>query len=264
MERKNDEFWKKEINLMRFFLFISLIIVATSSSWSQNSFLLLDKEQNLIFESEMINSADTFHSAIYPRQLKSLTNYDSIRTFLRKEKTGLGNFIFNDYPIEFANKSTRIIPLINFNIEKDFSGNPSPYTSGTGILLHSDIGEKLSFEFSFFGALQRFGVEDQRQIDSTGMLPHIGEYNAKINGAYSYTNWEGYLSYSPNRFLNFQIGKQKNFLGDGYRSLFLSDNSSSYPFVKAVVNAGKIQYIVLYQFMKDMDTQMYSYPNENK
>ena len=40
------------------------------------------------------------------------------------------------------------------------------------------------------------------------------------------------VSYTPNKVLNIQFGHGKNFIGDGYRSLFLSDVSSPYPFLK--------------------------------
>jgi len=230
---------------------------------AQNSFLIIDKEENLLYESELISLSDSFHSAIYPRVITDITNYDSLLKYSLKEEKGALDYFSNKYFI--GNSSSFYInPILNFGVTKDFSGRPSPYTAGGGFRMHSDIGKKVSFEFSFYGAKQRFGIGQQKQIDSTNILPQIGAYNAKINGSYVYTNWEGYLSYRPYRFLNLQAGKQKNFLGDGYRSLLLSDNSSSYPFVKAIVNIGKIQYIVLYQFLKDIDTEFETEPNELK
>lgn len=244
---------------------IIILFFAAHFSIAQNSFLIIDKETNLMYESVLINKSDSFHSSIYPRTLNSITNYDSIQTSLIKNnKEDFGNYLSNKYPIEIFKHSTRIVPLINFDLSKDFSDNPSPYTTGGGLLLHSDLGKKVSLEFSVYGALQQFGIDDQQQIDSTQVLPHIGEYNAEINGAYSYTNWEGYITYQPFKFLNFQVGKDQNFLGDGYRSLLLSDNSSPYPFVKATVTAGKIQYLILYQFLKDVDTEFETYPSERK
>ena len=246
-------------------LLVSLFLSSVAQVLAQNSFMIIDKEENLLYESFLINNVDSFHSAIYPRMKTQITNYDTVQLSLRKEnKSRFLNKLVNEYPIELFNKSTRIVPLINIESSKDFSGNVSPYTVGGGIMLQSDLGKKLSIQFQFYGAKQRFGIEDQKQIDSTNILPHIGEYSREQSGSYVYANWEGYILYKPYKFLIFQAGKDQNFLGDGYRSLLLSGNSSPYPFIKAVVNVGKIQYIVLYQFMKDVDTEFETYPNEQK
>jgi len=248
------------LNLGIVFLFL------TTYTLSQNSFLPIDKEENLLYESELINNVDTFHSIFYPRLISSITNYDSVQLTLVKDvNSNFKNYLFNKYPAELFNKTTQLIPILNMDLSKDFSNNPSPYIMGSGLLLHSDISQKLSFYMAVYGASQRFGLSEQKQIDSTSILPRIGEYNAHLSGgAYTYTNWRGYVTYKPYRFLNFQVGKDYNFIGDGQRSLLLSDNSSSYPFVKAVVTAGKIQYLILYQFLKDMDTQFSNFPNEKK
>ncbi len=245
---------------LKYFALFLITISILNFAEAQNSFLIIDKESNLIFESELISQSDSFHSAIYPKVISEITNYDSIQ----KSFTNGNSRFLNHYPINIFNHSSRIVPLLNLDLSKDLSGNPSPYKTGMGVLFHSDINVKLSLEFSFYGAKERFDIQNQRQIDNTGILPHIGTYNAQITDAYAYTNWQGYIAYRPYRFLNFQVGKQKNFIGDGYRSLLLSDNSSPYPFIKATVHAGKIQYMVLYQFLKDIDTEFETSPNEAK
>ena len=41
----------------------------------------------------------------------------------------------------------------------------------------------------------------------------------------------GYLSYSPNKYINFQIGHGRHFFGDGYRSHLISDYAPDYPYI---------------------------------
>ena len=40
------------------------------------------------------------------------------------------------------------------------------------------------------------------------------------------------ITFTPDDNFAFQLGYGKNFIGDGYRSLFLSDNANSYPYLK--------------------------------
>ena len=56
----------------------------------------------------------------------------------------------------------------------------------------------------------------------------------------------GYISYSPNKHFNFQLGHGKHFVGDGYRSLLLSDFAYNYPYIRITANYGKVQYTQMY------------------
>jgi hypothetical protein len=57
--------------------------------------------------------------------------------------------------------------------------------------------------------------------------------------------YSGYVSYSPGKLFNFQAGVDKHFFGEGYRSLFLSDNASPFPFIKSTLNVWRIKYQIL-------------------
>lgn len=59
------------------------------------------------------------------------------------------------------------------------------------------------------------------------------------------------ISYTPNHIFHFQTGIDKNFIGEGNRSLLLSDYGKAYPFAKIAANFWHIEYTVLYQFLKD-------------
>lgn len=59
------------------------------------------------------------------------------------------------------------------------------------------------------------------------------------------------ISYTPNHIFHFQTGIDKNFIGEGNRSLLLSDYGKAYPFAKLAANFWQIEYTVLYQFLRD-------------
>jgi len=63
---------------------------------------------------------------------------------------------------------------------------------------------------------------------------------------------EANLTYTPSKFLDIQLGYGRNFLGDGYRSLLLSDGSSPYPYLKINTKFWKIKYTNTYMWMKDV------------
>ncbi|MEX1001474.1 MAG: hypothetical protein WDZ35_05105 [Crocinitomicaceae bacterium] len=61
-------------------------------------------------------------------------------------------------------------------------------------------------------------------------------------------------AYRPNQFFTFMGGYGKNFFGEGYRSLLLSDNAAPNPFLKIETTFAGIKYVNLYNVWKDNTT----------
>ena len=117
-------------------------------------------------------------------------------------------------------------------------------------------GDKFSINFKALAGKATYNSSMDSIIKQTHVIPGIGyAYRANhdsLNPKYAYQYYSGYLSYSPNKVFNFQIGQDKQFWGDGYRSLFLSDVSAPYPFMKITTNVWHFTYVNLYTIMKDV------------
>ena len=61
---------------------------------------------------------------------------------------------------------------------------------------------------------------------------------------YQTYGWKEKLA--PNQFFNLQVGHGKNVIGEGYRSLLLSDVSPAYPFAKFTITHKRIQYVAMF------------------
>ncbi len=68
-------------------------------------------------------------------------------------------------------------------------------------------------------------------------------------------NLLGRVSYTPNPIFNFQAGIDRNFIGEGNRSLFLSDYGKPYPFAQIRARFWHIEYLVMYQFFSENNKQ---------
>ena len=110
----------------------------------------------------------------------------------------------------------------------------------------------------------RAGIGFQSKID-------MGQWFASIGYNYTYHNTDtnflspraylnsynqghnilGRVSYTPNEIFNFQAGIDRNFIGDGCRSLFLSDYGRPYPFGQIRANFWHVEYTSLYQFFRE-------------
>jgi hypothetical protein len=59
------------------------------------------------------------------------------------------------------------------------------------------------------------------------------------------------VSYTPNKYFNFQVGIDQQFIGEGMRSMLLSDYSSPHPFAQLRTSIWKIEFVNLYQFFRE-------------
>lgn len=118
-----------------------------------------------------------------------------------------------------------------------------------------NIGNTFSFNVKAMAGQAVFNSYTDSIVNATHVVPGIGyaylNNTDSIKKQYSYQYYSGYVSYSPNTIFNFQLGRDKHFWGEGYRSLFLSDNAAPYPFFKITTSVWKLNYVNLYAIMKD-------------
>jgi hypothetical protein len=83
----------------------------------------------------------------------------------------------------------------------------------------------------------------------------MGRWKKFKNDGYDYAMATGNISWGVCKYFNVQVGSGKHFIGDGTRSLLLSDNSFNYPYAKftgwALPNKN-IQYTVMYASLMNL------------
>ncbi|MGB0916501.1 MAG: hypothetical protein ACPGU4_02830 [Flavobacteriales bacterium] len=92
-------------------------------------------------------------------------------------------------------------------------------------------------------------VEDFMQANQVN--PGQGDFNQHPYFR-SFFDPSGYLSYSPSKHFNVQVGHDKLFIGNGYRSLFLSDNAEQFSFLKLDTRVWKLRYVNIWANFKDV------------
>lgn len=92
-------------------------------------------------------------------------------------------------------------------------------------------------------------VDAPSYIDSAmsqmGVAPGFGRVS-RIGDAFGYHQVQGYAQYQAGKFFNLEIGNGKNFIGDGYRSILLSDVANNYPYFKITTSVWKVKYMNLF------------------
>lgn len=182
------------------------------------------------------------------------TNY---RSWLKRK-------LFNEHLIEVNNKdySVYIDFLPDLVVGRDIQHNITTWINTRGYQVGGTIGKKFSFYTSGFENQARFNNYLTKYIDSLGVIP--GLVNDKLGptgGTKDYAYATAVLNYTPNKYFSFTLGQDKNFVGDGYRSMLLSDVAAPYPFFKIISTLGNVKYMALWAQFQDQLSPKFSYEN---
>ena len=121
-----------------------------------------------------------------------------------------------------------------------------------GIRLQETINDKFSFSLGFASGYSKFPSYINSTIDSNrGYIPGFAKGTLTSNGGYTATQVTGNITYIPSKYFLIAAGYGKNFIGDGYRSLIFSDNSSNNPYIRLQARVWKLTYNVIYNKMSN-------------
>lgn len=149
-----------------------------------------------------------------------------------------------------------IDPVFNFQGGTDISAKKLEkiYTNSRGALVKGSINEKIKFESAFFENQSTFVNYVDSFALATQVVPGQGRYKKfKLNG-YDYAFASGVVSYEAGKNFSIQAGHGKQKVGNGYRSLLLSDNAMNYPFVRfnSKFFKGRVQYTNIYASLMNL------------
>ncbi len=114
----------------------------------------------------------------------------------------------------------------------------SKFTYLIGANINLELSENANFTYTFDHLSSKKNISIvQEYKDSLLIYPGFGNYNNRSNFN---------LNYNLNNFFNVKAGFSKHFIGSGYRSLLLSDLSSSYPFLQIKTTTNRFNYYNLY------------------
>lgn len=161
------------------------------------------------------------------------------------------DILYRKHLIEITSKDCYITisPAANISSGKDFTDTSDRrlMQNTRGVFVEGDFFKKFSFATSFYENQARFTPYETNYYSSVGerYQNSAGEYfaqNAVIPGAgrtkdfkgdgYDYAFAVGYFSYKPIKQVRITAGNNPQFIGDGHRSLLLSDNSFAAPYLR--------------------------------
>jgi hypothetical protein len=120
------------------------------------------------------------------------------------------------------------------------------FVNSKGLTLRGLIANRIGFSAYITDNQERGPAFVQQRILQYDAVPGVGFYKDFKTTATDYIDARGSINFTAAKYLDFQFGYDKNFIGNGYRSLFLSDFGNSYLFLKINTRIWKINYMNLF------------------
>ncbi len=148
------------------------------------------------------------------------------------------------YGIKTDDFDLHISPVLNVGYGRDQSATSALITNTRGIEVRGSVGRRLGF-YTFLTDNQIYYpkyIQDYGQLYQLnfggGFAPGQGVVKL-FNKSADFIEARGYITFNALKIINLQFGHDRNFFGNGIRSLLLSDNTASSLFLKLQTRFGK-------------------------
>lgn len=147
------------------------------------------------------------------------------------------------YHYQDKNFDLHINPVFYGYLGRDSDIDETPILNTRGLEIRGHIGKKIGF-YSFATDNQAtFPGYVTNQVNLLDAVPNEGFFKRTGNDGLDFLTARGYITFDViDEVIDLQFGYDKNFIGNGFRSMILSDYSSNYLFLKLNTKVWKLQY----------------------
>lgn len=137
-------------------------------------------------------------------------------------------------------------PYVNAVLGYENHGLGTFVQAAGGLQFQGIASDKLSYSFGFVSGYREFpGYVTSYIAGNQNYQPGFGKSTPQSNG-FTSTQFNANITYVGGKHFTVAAGYGRNFIGDGYRSLILSDNASNNPYIRLQAKLWRFTYNVLY------------------
>ncbi len=217
------------------------------------------------YEAAMNRIGNNAHTAVKPYSFNYVDQYFDLEAereaMLLDRETWLGRKWSNEHFFEVAGENYWFVvdPGVDLQLGRDSREEITTYNNTRLVNVSGGIGSQITFGASVQESQARFSGYFAREVSSRapdggnpGIVPGRGIAEDGGENIFDYPVATGYVNYKPSKYFDLQLGHGQHFIGDGYRSLVLSDNSQPFPYFKLNAKFWKLDYTVLYTSLRDV------------
>jgi hypothetical protein len=170
---------------------------------------------------------------------------DKQRNGIKSKKPIAKNFYTspaNLYEVHIKDFDLVINPIIQFQYSKEQDNDERLFLNARGVGIRGRIANKIGFAASIIDNQERDPKYVQDWENKFQSVPGAGYYKRFKGTGFDYFDARGYFTFNVTKYIDVAFGYDRNFIGNGYRSLFLSDFSINTLFLKLNTRIWKFNY----------------------
>ncbi|HEU0064504.1 MAG TPA: hypothetical protein VFQ58_05715, partial [Flavisolibacter sp.] len=148
----------------------------------------------------------------------------------------------NLYEVNTPDFFLAINPVLQLTAGKESNYNETLFLNTRGVSIRGRIADKIGFYTFLADNQERDPLYVQRWVTEHQAVPGEGYYKYFKGTGFDYFDARGYFTFNVTKYIDVAFGYDKNFIGNGYRSLFLSDFSNNALFLKLNTRIWKFNY----------------------
>ena len=163
-----------------------------------------------------------------------------------KSKKSIGKNFYttpaNLYEVHVKDFDLIVNPVIQLQYSKEKDNDETLFLNSRGVAIRGRIASKIGFAASIIDNQERDPLYVQQRVNKFQGVPGAGYYKNFKGTGYDYFDARGYFTFNAAKYIDIAFGYDRNFIGNGYRSLFLSDFSNNTLFLKLNTRIWKFNY----------------------
>lgn len=192
----------------------------------------------------ILSKVDEYNlQGVYMNNVEYLS--DKQRNGIKSKKPIAKNFYTspaNLYEVHIKDFDLVINPIIQFQYSKEQDNDERLFLNARGVGIRGRIANKIGFAASIIDNQERDPKYVQDWENKFQSVPGAGYYKRFKGTGFDYFDARGYFTFNVTKYIDVAFGYDRNFIGNGYRSLFLSDFSINTLFLKLNTRIWKFNY----------------------
>lgn len=251
-------------------LLLVVLLFSVQASRSQAVYLPLSYQLNQKFNSTLYSVSSSLHTSLRPFLIDSALTptYNAImqRGVDSNRKSWVFRKLLNEHLFDEKTKDYTFFGdyLPDLQLGHDFLGKSTTNLNTRGYQFGGTVGTKFYFYTSGYENQGKFPNYLNDYINKVNFVPGQAFNHSPGSTSADWAYVTAILSYTPIKQLNITLGEDKTFIGDGYRSLLLSDFAANYPLLRLTANLGKAQYMIMWAYLQDAAAKQFDSFSNNR
>jgi len=162
----------------------------------------------------------------------------------------------NLYEVHIKDFDLVINPVIQVTVSKEKDNDETLYLNTRGLTLRGKIANKIGFYAYVTDNQEKDPMYVRDWERRRKAVPGQGFYKQFKQTGYDYFDARGYFTFNVTKYIDVTFGYDKNFIGNGYRSMFLGDAGSGNLFLKLNTRIWKFNYQNLFMELQNADDRV--------